>query len=69
MQIPASCDENSEAYKAGYKNICEIGKERIRPAVTIHEEHTEAKLDDGFRVLKVDESNITDVYYSPNSYN
>lgn len=70
VQLPEKCDEKSEAYKAGYKNICEIGKERIRRAAKkIHEEHPEAKFDDGFRVLKVDESNMTDVYYSPNSYN
>lgn len=70
VQLPEKCDEKSEAYKAGYKNICEIGKERIRCAAKkIHEEHPEAKFDDGFRVLKVDESNMTDVYYSPNSYN
>lgn len=70
VQLPEKCDEKSEAYKAGYKNICEIGKERIRRAARkIHEEHPEAKFDDGFRVLKVDESNMTDVYYSPNAYN
>lgn len=70
VQLPEKCDEKSEAYKAGYKNICEIGKERIRRAAKkIHEEHPEAKFDDGFRVLKVDESNMTDVYYSPNAYN
>ena len=66
-QIPASCDEKSEAYKAGYKNICEIGKERIRRAgKKIKEEHPEAKnLDTGFRVLKLDSSNMQDVYYTP----
>lgn len=70
VQLPEKCDEKSEAYKAGYKNICEIGKERIRRAAKkIHEEYPEAKFDDGFRVLKVDESNMTDVYYSPNAYN
>ena len=57
----------SEAYKAGYKNICEIGKERIRRAgKKIKEEHPEAKdLDIGFRVLKLDSSNMEDVYYTP----
>ncbi len=69
VQLPESCDEKSEAYKAGYKNICEIGRERIRRAAKkIHEEHPEAKFDDGFRVLKVDDSNMTNVYYSVNSY-
>ncbi len=59
--------ENSDAYKAGYKNICEIGKERIRRAgMKIIQEHPEARdLDVGFRVLKLDSSNMKDVYYSP----
>ena len=67
-QIPASCDEKSEAYKAGYKNICEIGKERIRRAgKKIKEESplTTQHLDTGFRVLKLDSSNMLDVYYNP----
>ena len=70
VQLPEMCEGGSEAYKAGYRNICEIGKERIRRAAKkIHEEHPDAKFDDGFRVLKVDESNMTDVYYSADSYN
>lgn len=70
VQLTEKCDESSDAYKAGYENICEIGKERIRRAAKkIHEEHPDAKFDDGFRVLKVDESNMTDVYYSADSYN
>ena len=69
VQLPEVCDEKGEAFKAGYKNICEIGKERIRRAAKkIQEEHPEAKFDNGFRVLKVDESNMTDVYYSADSY-
>ena len=69
VQLPDKCDKRSEAYKAGYANICEIGKERIRRAAKkIHEEHPDAKFDDGFRVFKVDESNMTDVYYSADSY-
>ena len=69
VQLPEKCDKKSEAYKAGYKNICEIGKERIRRAAKkIHEEHPEAKFDDGFRVLKLDSSNMNDVYYSANEY-
>lgn len=69
VQLPEACDEKSEAFKAGYKNICEIGKERIRRAAKkIHEEHPDAKFDDGFRVLKVAESNMTDVYYSVDDY-
>ena len=68
VQLPEPCDEKSEAYKAGYKNICEIGKERIRRAgAKIREENpmTTAELDTGFRVLKLDTTNMTDVYYSP----
>ncbi len=70
-QIPASCDENSEAYKAGYKNICEIGKERIRRAgKKILQENNlpENDLDIGFRVLKLDTTNMKDVYYTPAQY-
>lgn len=66
VQLPEKCDEASEAYKAGYKNICEIGKERIRCAGDkIKSEHPDAKLDIGFRVFRVDESNMEDVYYHP----
>ena len=69
VQLPEKTDEKSEAYKAGYKNICEIGKERIRRAAKkIAEENPDAKFDGGFRVFKVDESNMTDVYYSPAEY-
>lgn len=70
VQLPEETDEKSEAYKAGYKNICEIGKERIRRAgEKILEENKDKenidKLDVGFRVLKTDTSNMKDVYYSP----
>ena len=68
VQLPETTSEDSEAYKAGYKNICEIGKERIRRAgKKIKEESGEkAKdLDIGFRVLKLAESNMNDVYYKP----
>lgn len=71
IQLPEPCEEKSEAYKAGYKNICEIGKERIRRAgAKIKEEYplTTASLDIGFRVLKLDNSNMNDVYYSPADY-
>ena len=70
IQIPAACDKKSEAYKAGYKNICEIGKERIRRAgEKIRQEHPEAKeLDVGFRVLKLADSNMKDVYYPADEY-
>ena len=68
VQLPEFCDEKSEAYKAGYKNICEIGKERIhRAGAKIKEENplTTQNLDVGFRVLKCDTSNMQDVYYNP----
>ena len=68
VQLPEPCDEKSEAFKAGYKNICEIGKERIRRAGRkIKEEFGDnaAGLDVGFRVLKLDSSNMQDVYYNP----
>lgn len=66
VQLPEVTDEKSEAYKAGYKNICEIGKERIRRAgKKIKEEHSDWKGDTGFRVLKVDSSNMEDVFYTP----
>ena len=68
VQLPELTDEKSEAYKAGYKNICEIGKERIRRAgKKIKEDNplTTQDLDTGFRVLKLDSSNMRDVYYSP----
>ena len=83
VQLPEATDEKSEAYKAGYKNICEIGKERIRRAGKKIEEELEAKsnkgdlfddekevkkVDTGFRVLKVDDTNMKDVYYSAGEY-
>lgn len=71
VQLPEVCAENSEAYKAGYKNICEIGKERIRRAgQKIKEENplTMQDLDIGFRVLKCDSSNMEDVYYTPREH-
>ena len=71
VQLPEKCDEKSEAFKAGYKNICEIGKERIRRAgKKIKEEGglTTQDLDIGFRVFKLDSSNMKDTYYSPSEY-
>ena len=68
VQLPEKTDEKSEAFKAGYKNICEIGKERIRRAgKKIKEESplTTQNLDTGFRVLKLDSTNMQDIYYSP----
>ena len=71
VQLPEKTPEDSEAHKAGYKNICEIGKERIRRAgKKIKEEYPDAKdLDTGFRVFRVDESNFEDVERTPKDYN
>jgi adenine-specific DNA-methyltransferase len=74
VQLPEPTDEKSEAYKAGYKNISEIGKERIRRAGEKIKEDNKDKegidnLDIGFRVLKVDSTNMKDVYYAANEYN
>ncbi|WP_428770520.1 site-specific DNA-methyltransferase [Treponema sp. HNW] len=73
VQLPEETDEKSEANKAGYKNICEIGKERIRRAgAKIKEDNKDKEgienLDIGFRVLKCDSSNMKDVYYTPERY-
>lgn len=71
VQLPEATDEKSEAYKAGYKNICEIGKERIRRAgKKIKEDSplTTQNLDTGFRVLKLDSSNMEDVYVTPDKF-
>lgn len=96
VQLPEKCDEKSEAYKAGYKTICDIGKERIRRAGTLIKKHLEEvgyqskrigmgmftppdnideinkkmaqDLDVGFRVLKLESSNMKDVYYKPSDY-
>ena len=82
VQLPETCDEKSEAYKAGYKTIAEIGKERIRRAgrklksengIVKNEEKnftlqsSPFTLDTGFRVLKIDSSNMKDVYYTPDA--
>lgn len=80
VQLPEKTKEDSEAYKAGYKNICEIGKERIRRAGKKIVEEMNAKneglfaeqekrsIDTGFRVLKLDTSNMADVYYTPEQF-
>ena len=71
VQLPEKTDEKSEAYKAGYKNICEIGKERIRRAgkkITEEAGLQGQNLDTGFRVLKLDSSNMEDVYYTPQEF-
>ena len=71
VQLPEKTDEKSEAYKSDYKNICEIGKERIRRAgKKVKEEAglTAQNLDTGFRVMKLDSSNMEDVYYTPQEF-
>lgn len=81
VQLPEKTDEKSEAYKAGYKNICEIGKERIRRAgnkirneeLGVRNDNSSlltpnSSLDIGFRVLKLDSSNMKEVYYTPDEY-
>jgi adenine-specific DNA-methyltransferase len=71
VQLPEPCEKGSEAFKAGYKNICEIGKERIRRAGNKIKEDTGLNgqnLDIGFRVFKVDSTNMKDVYYGAGEY-
>lgn len=66
VQLPELTNRSSEAYKAGYKTICDIGEERIRRAGKKIKEETGADIDYGFRCFKVDSGNMEDVYYSPN---
>lgn len=69
VQLPEKIGEKNEAYKAGYKNICEIGKERIRRAAKkLHEDNPDSTFDDGFRVLRLDDTNMKDVYYAAGDY-
>jgi len=68
VQIPESTPINSTAFNAGYKNICEIGKERIRRSAQKIQKETMAEIDYGFRVFRLAESNLKDVYYKPQDY-
>jgi len=71
VQLPEVCADDTEAAKAGYTNICEIGKERIRRAgdkIVAENPEERANLDIGFRVLKLDDTNMKDVYYSAGEY-
>lgn len=69
VQLPYPCSEKSESFKSGFSNICEIGKERIRRASkSIHESKQHNPFDDGFRVLKLDSSNMNEIYYRPQEY-
>ena len=69
VQLPEECPEKSDGYKAGYKTICEIGEERIRRAAKKIKEETNADIDYGFRVYKLDSSNMKDIYYEPSKLN
>ena len=66
VQLPEKCEENSEAYKNGYKTICEIGEERIRRAGAKIKKETNSDIDYGFRIYKTDTTNMKDVYYTAN---
>ncbi len=68
VQIPEIIAKNTEAYRQGYRNICQIGKDRIRRAGDLIKKETSADIDDGFRVLRVDDTNMKDVYYSAEEY-
>ncbi|MEZ5003929.1 MAG: site-specific DNA-methyltransferase [Chitinophagales bacterium] len=68
VQLPEKTDPDSDEYKAGYENICEIGKERIRRSAKSIKEETKADIDYGFRVYRLDNSNMQDVYYKPQDY-
>lgn len=68
VQIPEIIAKNTEAYRQGYRNICQIGKDRIRRAGDLIKKETGADIDDGFRVLRVDDTNMKDVYYSAEEY-
>ncbi len=65
VQLPEECNEKSNAFKYGFKNICELGEERIRRAAKKIKKETNADIDYGFRVYKVDSSNMKDIYYEP----
>lgn len=65
VQLPERCDSKSQAFKEGYKTICDIGEERIRRAGKKIKEETGADIDYGFRCFRVDSSNMKDVYYKP----
>ena len=68
VQVPEQCKQKTEAYKLGYRNICQIGKDRIKMAAKKIKEETNADIDYGFRVFKVDTTNMNDVYYNPIEY-
>ena len=69
VQLPERCNEKSEAYKNGYKTICDIGEERIKRATKKVKKETNADIDYGFRVYKIASSNMKDIYYKPSELN
>jgi adenine-specific DNA-methyltransferase len=68
VQLPETCGEKSDAHKLGYNTICDIGEERIRKSAKKIKEETNANIDYGFRVYKIDSSNLKDVYYNPSNF-
>ena len=68
VQVPENCDSNSIAFKLGYKTICDIGKMRIKKVAEILKKDCDNNIDLGFRVFRLDDSNMTDVYYSADEY-
>lgn len=69
VQLPEECQENTEAYKNGFKTICDIGEERIKRAGEKLEQEKQVNIDYGFRVYKIDSSNMKDIYYKPKELN
>ena len=65
VQLPEKCDKNSDAYKLGFETICDLGEERIRRSAKKIKEETKTDIDYGFRIYKIDSSNMKDVYYAP----
>ena len=68
VQLPELCDEKSVAYKDGYRTICDIGKDRIKRSIELIKKNNNYEFDDGYRVFKLDESNMSDVFYSASEY-
>lgn len=69
IQYPEECAETTNAYKEGYKTISQVAMERVRRAAKkVHQDNPDSKFDDGFRVLKLDDTNMKDVYYAAGDY-
>lgn len=69
VQIPEKCDESTDAFKLGFKTICDVGEERIRRSAEKIKAETNANIDYGFRVYRIDTSNMKDVFYEPTKLN